>query len=117
MQCASCVACAAPHAHAGLAVRACTPCNLHALSLPRMCNRRNVHDITLSYTFYKVDDEDATNLDDSGGVKLHASGPIPAGITLAPGVKLPPGVGPAAPPAAASEPAGAPDGAPAGAGS
>jgi hypothetical protein len=59
--------------------------------------RRNIHDITLSYTFYRVNDEDASNLDDEGGVRVHTwtSGPVPPGITLAPGVVLPPGIGPA----------------------
>jgi hypothetical protein len=66
-----------------------------SLPSPHPC-ARNIHDITLSYTFYKVEDEDASNLDDAGGVRLHASGPIPAGVTLAPGVTLPPGIGPAA---------------------
>ncbi|GBF92833.1 hypothetical protein Rsub_05452 [Raphidocelis subcapitata] len=61
-------------------------------------NCRNIHDITLSYTFYKVDDEDASNLDDSSPVRVHTwtSGPLPAGVTLAPGTVLPPGVGVAA---------------------
>jgi hypothetical protein len=59
--------------------------------------QRNIHDITLSYTFYRVNDEDASNLDDEGGVRVHTwtSGPVPPGITLAPGVVLPPGIGPA----------------------
>jgi hypothetical protein len=55
-----------------------------------------------------VDDDDATNLDDAGGVRLHAAGPVPDGVRLAPGVVLPPGIGPAAPaPAAAAAGAGA----------
>ncbi len=44
---------------------------------------RNIHDITLSYTFFKVDeDEDAAATADesSSGVKLHGLGLLPAGV-------------------------------------
>lgn len=38
-----------------------------------------MHDITLSYTFFKIDDEDAADLSTSG-VRLHAAGELPAGV-------------------------------------
>jgi hypothetical protein len=48
------------------------------------CCYRNVHDITLSYTFFKVEeDEEATAAadDSSSGIKLHGPGQLPAGVT------------------------------------
>jgi len=48
---------------------------------------RNVHDITLSYTFFKVDqDEDVTAEADSAGsgIKLHGPGQLPAGVAAPP---------------------------------
>lgn len=50
-------------------------------------NCRNVHDITLSYTFFKVDqDEDVTAEADSAGsgIKLHGPGQLPAGVAAPP---------------------------------
>jgi heterodisulfide reductase subunit A-like polyferredoxin len=47
---------------------------------------RNVHDITLSYTFFKVDEDEADNEpadSSSSGVKLHGPGEVPAGIPAA----------------------------------
>lgn len=88
---------------------AALPCNQLPPTIPTATNRSNIHDITLSYTFYKVDDEDASNLDDEGGVRIHnwMEGPLPPNITLAPGVVLPPGIGlPAAEEAAAAAAAG-----------
>jgi hypothetical protein len=51
-----------------------------------MCVYRNIHDITLSYTFYKVDED---NRDDDGssiGVKLHGPDEVPSPAALS---KLP----------------------------
>jgi len=51
-------------------------------------NCRNVHDVTLAYTFYRVDDD---NVDDpEGGVKFHGAGgvPVPEGMVLPPGAML-----------------------------
>jgi hypothetical protein len=42
-----------------------------------------VHDITLSYTFFKVDEDEADSEPADGsssGVKLHGPGELPAGI-------------------------------------
>jgi heterodisulfide reductase subunit A-like polyferredoxin len=47
---------------------------------------RNVHDITLSYTFFKVDEDEADSEPADGsssGVKLHGPGQLPAGIPAA----------------------------------
>lgn len=58
----------------------------------------NVHDITLSYTFYRVDDADselaAAGDGGGGGARVHTwtAGPLPGHIKLAPGAALPPGV-------------------------
>lgn len=49
-------------------------------------NCRNVHDITLSYTFFKVDEDEADSEPADGsssGVKLHGPGELPAGIPAA----------------------------------
>lgn len=48
---------------------------------------RNVHDITLSYTFFKVDqdDEETAEADSVGsGIKLHGPGQLPAGVAAPP---------------------------------
>jgi heterodisulfide reductase subunit A-like polyferredoxin len=60
---------------------------LNATHLP-MCFLlcRNVHDITLSYTFFKVDEDEADSEPADGsssGVKLHGPGELPAGIPAA----------------------------------
>lgn len=52
-----------------------------------MVTCRNVHDITLSYCFFKVEEDEDTATDDSsngGGVKLHGPGELPG--------QLPPGI-------------------------
>jgi hypothetical protein len=48
------------------------------------CKCRNIHDITLSYTFFKVDQDEeeaaaAAADDGSSGVKLHGPGLLPGG--------------------------------------
>lgn len=72
------------------------------------CCYRNIHDITLSYTFFKVDeDEDTTAAGDdtsSSGIKLHGPGLLPAGMAL-PLQQLPtPAAAHAAPTAEAAAP-------------
>ena len=61
---------------------------------PPALPRSNVHDITLSYMFYKVDDADATNTDDASPVRVHTwtSGPLPDNIKPPPGGAPPLGV-------------------------
>jgi hypothetical protein len=39
-----------------------------------------VHDITLSYTFFKVEDEDADLSRGEGGVRMHGSATLPPGV-------------------------------------
>ncbi|KAF6258686.1 cytochrome c oxidase assembly protein CtaG/Cox11-domain-containing protein [Scenedesmus sp. NREL 46B-D3] len=51
-------------------------------------NCRNVHDITLSYTFFKVDEDEADSQladDSSSGVKLHGPAGLPGGMPAAGG--------------------------------
>jgi hypothetical protein len=60
---------------------------------------RNIHDITLSYTFFKVDeDEDAVAAadDSSSGVKLHGPGLLPGGVAV-PSLPVPAAAAQAAP--------------------
>lgn len=90
------------------------PCTAWCLAPCRA--HRNVHDITLSYTFFRVADEDADLSAEAeaekaagGGVRLHGAAQLPPGVTppkLAPGVVAPAGVVAAAlsPTAAAIQP-------------
>jgi hypothetical protein len=60
----------------------------HSALLPLLlcCLCRNVHDITLSYTFFKVDEDESDSEPADGSsssVKLHGPGQLPAGIPAA----------------------------------